>query len=154
MKSVSLAAKLGLKVGLLSAMLLFLFACLGYRMLGQALENSAREDLDVKMAGLAHNLAAIDSAAGIDAGTHHLVDLVLGHDNLHVSNFQEDAAEPLLVIGSRAWAWPSCSRSWGCIADRRWSRPPAMTSPGSTCASRTVRRCEDVDIVICASPWR
>lgn len=125
MKSVSLAAKLGLKVGLLSAMLLFLFACLGYRMLGQALENSAREDLDVKMAGLAHNLAAIDSAAGIDAGTHHLVDLVLGHDNLHVS-----------------------------IADRRWSRPPAMTSPGSTCASRTVRRCEDVYIVICASPWR
>ncbi|MEE1922749.1 heavy metal sensor histidine kinase [Pseudomonas sp. 148P] len=100
MKSVSLAEKLGLKVGLLSAMLLFLFACLGYLMLGQALENSAREDLNVKMTGLAHNLAAIDSVAEIDAGTHHLVDLVLGHDNLHVSIFKERADEPLLVIGS------------------------------------------------------
>lgn len=59
MKPFSLAAKLGLKVGLMSAALLFLFATFGYLMVDQALDRSARTDLEVKMAGMAHNLSTL-----------------------------------------------------------------------------------------------
>ena len=57
MRPFSLAAKLGLKVGLMSAALLLLFATFGYLMVGKALERNARADLEVKMAGMAHNLS-------------------------------------------------------------------------------------------------
>lgn len=102
MRPFSLAAKLGLKVGLMSAALLLLFATFGYLMVGQALERNARSDLEVKMAGMAHNLSTIPNISGVNADAHQLVDLVMGHNNLYVSIFESAKSEtPLLSIGSK-----------------------------------------------------
>ena len=57
MRPFSLAAKLGLKVGLMSAALLLMFATFGYMMVGQALDRNARIDLGVKMEAMAHSLS-------------------------------------------------------------------------------------------------
>lgn len=102
MRPFSLAAKLGLKVGLMSAVLLLLFATFGYLMVGQALERNARTDLEVKMEGMAHNLSTISDLSGVNADAHQLVDLVMGHNNLYVSIFDSTSnQEPLLSIGSK-----------------------------------------------------
>lgn len=102
MRPFSLAVKLGFKVGLMSAALLLLFATFGYLMVGQALERTARTDLEVKMAGMAHNLSAIRDVSGVNADAHQLVDLVMGHNNLYVSIFASAQSQtPLLTIGSR-----------------------------------------------------
>lgn len=102
MRPFSLAAKLGLKVGLMSAALLLLFATFGYLMVGEALERNARADLEVKMAGMAHNLSTLTDISGVNADAHQLVDLVMGHNNLYVSIFDTSPSQtPLLSIGSR-----------------------------------------------------
>ncbi|KIU53567.1 two-component sensor histidine kinase [Pseudomonas sp. 1239] len=102
MRPFSLAAKLGLKVGLMSAGLLLLFATFGYLMVGQALERNARTDLEVKMEGMAHNLSTISDISGVNADAHQLVDLVMGHNNLYVSIFDSTTSrQPLLSIGSK-----------------------------------------------------
>lgn len=102
MRPFSLAAKLGLKVGLMSAALLLLFATFGYLMVGKALERNARADLEVKMAGMAHNLSTIPDISGVNADAHQLVDLVMGHNNLYVSIFDTSQNQtPLLSIGSK-----------------------------------------------------
>ena len=51
MKRFSLAARLGLKVGLMSVILLVLLSIVGYLMLGQALERTAQSSLITKMGG-------------------------------------------------------------------------------------------------------
>ncbi|MEX0297307.1 heavy metal sensor histidine kinase [Pseudomonas putida] len=102
MRPFSLAVKLGFKVGLMSAALLLLFAALGYLMVGQALERNARNDLELKMAGMAHNLSTITSISGVNADAHQLIDLVMGHNNLYVSIFESpQSPTPLLSIGSK-----------------------------------------------------
>ncbi|MDN7142151.1 MULTISPECIES: heavy metal sensor histidine kinase [Pseudomonas] len=102
MRPFSLAVKLGLKVGLMSATLLLMFATFGYLMVGQALERTARSDLVVKMSGMAHNLSSITDISGVTADAHQLVDLVMGHNNLYVSIFQPAQSQtPLLTIGSK-----------------------------------------------------
>lgn len=101
MRPLSLAAKLGLKVGVMSAALLLLFATFGYLMVGQALDRTARSDLEVKMDGLSHNLASIPDISGVNADAHQLVDVVMGHNNLYVSFFESAQSQtPLLTIGS------------------------------------------------------
>ncbi|MBC8785441.1 MULTISPECIES: heavy metal sensor histidine kinase [Pseudomonas] len=102
MRPFSLAVKVGFKVGLMSAALLLLFATFGYLMVSQALERNARTDLEVKMAGMAHNLSAITAISGVNADAHQLVDLVMGHNNLYVSIFEStQTLTPLLSIGSK-----------------------------------------------------
>jgi len=103
MRPFSLAVKLGFKVGLMSAALLLLFATFGYVMVSQALERNSRMDLEVKMAGMTHNLSAITSIADVNPDAHQLVDLVMGHNNLYVSIFESGQTQtPLLSIGSKA----------------------------------------------------
>ena len=100
MRPFSLAVKLGFKVGLMSAALLLLFATFGYVMVSQALERNSRMDLEVKMAGMTHNLSAITSIADVNPDAHQLVDLVMGHNNLYVSIFESGQTQtPLLSIG-------------------------------------------------------
>ncbi len=71
-------------------------------MVSQALERNARTDLEVKMAGMAHNLSAITAISGVNADAHQLVDLVMGHNNLYVSIFEStQTLTPLLSIGSK-----------------------------------------------------
>ncbi|AIR88890.1 heavy metal sensor histidine kinase [Pseudomonas cremoricolorata] len=102
MRPFGLAAKLGLKVGLMSAALLLLFATFGYLIVGQALERNARTDLEVKMSGMAHNLSTIRDISGVNVDAHQLVDLVMGHNNLYVSIFESPQSQtPLISIGSR-----------------------------------------------------
>lgn len=101
MRPLSLAAKLGLKVGLMSAALLILCATFGYLMVSQALESNAKNDLVIKMAGMAHNLSMIDDVSGVNPEAHQLVDLVMGHNNLYVSVYRsEQDSAPLLSMGS------------------------------------------------------
>jgi len=60
-------------------------------------------DLEVKMAGMTHNLSAITSIADVNPDAHQLVDLVMGHNNLYVSIFESGQTQtPLLSIGSKA----------------------------------------------------
>lgn len=102
MRQLSLAAKLGLKVGFMSVLLLVLCASIGYVMLGQALESTARSALETKMSGMAHNIATIEDVSGVTADSHLLVDLAMGHNNLYVSIFDSaDSKAPLLTIGSK-----------------------------------------------------
>lgn len=113
MRPFSLAAKLGLKVGLMSAALLLLFATFGYLMVGKALERNARADLEVKMAGMAHNLSTIPDISGVNADAHQLVDLVMGHNNLYVSIFdtsQNQTPCSRLARNRSIWRCTSFSR--------------------------------------------
>lgn len=84
-------------------------------MVGQALERNARSDLEVKMAGMAHNLSMISDISGVNADAHQLVDLVMGHNNLYVSIFESAQSEtPLLdwlEAGQRGGAQVSTIRT-------------------------------------------
>lgn len=103
MRHLSLAARLGLKVGFMSIILLVLLASMGYFMLGQALDRTARVSLETKMSGMAHNLSSINDASGVTADSHLLVDLAMGHNNLYVSIFDSaDSRDSLLTIGSKS----------------------------------------------------
>ncbi|AOA07520.1 MULTISPECIES: heavy metal sensor histidine kinase [Pseudomonas] len=102
MRPFSLAAKLGLKVGLMSAALLLMFATFGYMMVGQALDRNARIDLGVKMEAMAHSLSEITDIADVSSDSHKLVDLVTGQNNLYVSIYRSaESEDPLLTIGSK-----------------------------------------------------
>lgn len=102
MKRFSLAARLGLKVGLMSVILLVLLSIVGYLMLGQALERTAQSSLITKMGGMAHNLSTVADLSEVTADSHQLVDLAMGHNNLFVSIFDTaNSRIPLLTIGSK-----------------------------------------------------
>ncbi|AZC30935.1 heavy metal sensor histidine kinase [Pseudomonas chlororaphis] len=98
----SLSMRLGLTVSLMGAGLVLLLATLAYLALSHELGSLARESLDSKLEQIRHTLTSDLKTGDIAARPHSLLDLVMGHDNLHLSIFGADPqAEPLLNIGNR-----------------------------------------------------
>lgn len=98
----SLAARLGLRVGLMSVAVVALLAIIAYMMLERGLERIAQESLATQMAALSTSLSEALSIDEITSESHVLVDLTMGHNNLYVSIFDSaQSTAPLLSIGSK-----------------------------------------------------
>lgn len=98
----SLSMRLGLTVSLMGAGLVLLLATLAYLALTHELGKLARESLDNKLTQIQHSLTSDLKTADIAARPHSLLDLVMGHDNLHLRILAVDRqAPPLLDIGSQ-----------------------------------------------------
>ena len=85
MKTGSLSMRLGLTVSLMGAGLVLLLATLAYLALTHELEKLARKNLESKMEQIQHSLALGLDAHAIRARPHSLMDLVIGHDNFHLT---------------------------------------------------------------------
>ncbi|QXH55571.1 heavy metal sensor histidine kinase [Pseudomonas maumuensis] len=97
MKRHSLSLRLGLSVTLLGAALVLLLACLAVFALDHELDSRARKDLARKMQQVEHNLRAGLRSDDLGARSHHLLDLVLGHDNLSLSVMAVNGRHPTLL---------------------------------------------------------
>ncbi len=84
MKPASLSLRLGLQVGLLGAGLVLLLAVLGYWSVARGLESIARSDLQGRLERIAHSLGMPPHHENRQLEQHHLVDELMGHDNLHL----------------------------------------------------------------------
>ncbi|EKJ8514522.1 heavy metal sensor histidine kinase [Pseudomonas aeruginosa] len=102
MISDSLAARLGLRVGLMSVALVTLLGVVGYLTLAQGLQRIAKSNIQSKMVSIEDNVSRNLSLDGISPRSHVLVDLAMGHNNLYVSIYKDgEHVQPLLTIGSR-----------------------------------------------------
>ena len=97
----SLATHLGLKVGLMSVALVAVLATFGYLLLSQGLERIAHSALKSKMSSFSHNIATAANVQELQARSHSVAELAMGHTNLYVSiSSAEPSGPPLLTIGS------------------------------------------------------
>lgn len=102
MKPTSLSTRLGLTVSLMGAGLVLLIAALVFLSLSLALETQAKMSLNKKMDQIQHTLVTDIDKYQIYLQPHALQDLVMGHDNLHLTIFDQDLTKPpLLDIGSK-----------------------------------------------------
>lgn len=102
MKPTSLSTRLGLTVSLMGAGLVILIAALVFLSLSLALETQAKMSLSKKMEQIQHTLVTDIDKEEIHLKPHVLQDLVGGHDNLHLTIFDQDLGKsPLLDIGSK-----------------------------------------------------
>jgi two-component system heavy metal sensor histidine kinase CusS len=102
MKRFSLAARLGLKVGLMSVILLVLLSIVGYLMLGQALERTAQSSLITKMGGMAHNLSTVADLSEVTADSPPVGRPCDGPQQPVRQHFRYGKQpNPLLTIGSK-----------------------------------------------------
>ncbi|UVJ41948.1 heavy metal sensor histidine kinase [Pseudomonas sp. LS1212] len=102
MKPTSLSTRLGLTVSLMGAGLVILLAALVFLSLSLALEKQTKISLNKKMEQIQHILVTDIDKEQIYLKPHALQDLVMGHDNLYLSIFDQDLTKsPLLDIGSK-----------------------------------------------------
>jgi two-component system heavy metal sensor histidine kinase CusS len=101
MKRFSLAARLGLEVGLMSVILLVLLSIVGYLMLGQALERTAQSSLITKMGGMAHNLSTVADLSEVTADSTSWSTLRWATTTCSSAFSIRQTAESLLTIGSK-----------------------------------------------------
>jgi len=85
MRPASLSMRLGLSVSVMGAALVVLLAALAYFALTHELDSLAKKSLDGKLEQIQHSLAEDMSAHAIAQQPHALLDLVMGHDNLHLT---------------------------------------------------------------------
>ncbi|PKL97557.1 MAG: two-component sensor histidine kinase, partial [Gammaproteobacteria bacterium HGW-Gammaproteobacteria-9] len=97
MKPASLSMRLGLSVSLMGAALVVLLAALAYFALTHELDYLAKKSLDGKLEQIQHNLADDMSAHAIAPQPHALLDLVMGHDNLHLTIYGKKSGTKLLL---------------------------------------------------------
>lgn len=98
----SLATRLGIKVGLMTAILVAALSIICYFLLSQGLERIVKSNLRAKMEGVEHTLAQVNSLSEISSETHMLVDLAMGHNNFYVSIYSIPfGRNPLFTIGSK-----------------------------------------------------
>lgn len=97
MKPASLSMRLGLSVSVMGAALVVLLAALAYFALTHELDSLAKQSLDGKLEQIQHNLAEDMSAHAIAQQPHELLDLVMGHDNLHLTIYGKKSGTKLLL---------------------------------------------------------
>ena len=97
MKPTSLSMRLGLSVSVMGAALVVLLAALAYFALTHELDSLAKQSLDGKLEQIQHNLAEDMSAHAIAQQPHELLDLVMGHDNLHLTIYGKKSGTKLLL---------------------------------------------------------
>ncbi|MDH0897599.1 MULTISPECIES: heavy metal sensor histidine kinase [Pseudomonas] len=126
MKRNSLAAQLGLRVGLMSVALVAAFSAFGYFMLSQGLDRIAKSALESKMTSFSHQIAASTSFEDVKSKSHILVDLAMGHTNLYVYIASPSLpASPLLTIGVQADRFqPSAFPSSNELILKDWQSEP------------------------------
>lgn len=102
MKPTSLSTRLGLTVSFMGSGLVILLAALVFLSLSLALEKQAKISLNKKMEQIQHILVTDIDKEQIYLAPHALQDLVMGHDNLHLTVFDQDLTKsPLLDIGPK-----------------------------------------------------
>ncbi len=82
MKPASLSLRIGLWVGLLGSVLMFLLVTLAYLALDHQLDARAARALEDKLGQLRHSLDVDPGLAGLPLRGHALKDQLMGHDNL------------------------------------------------------------------------
>ena len=97
MKPASLSMRLGLSVSVMGAALVVLLAALAYFALTHELDSLAKKSLDGKLQQIQHNLADDMNAHAITQQPHALLDLVMGHDNLHLTIYGKKSGTKLLL---------------------------------------------------------
>ena len=97
MKPTSLSMRLGLSVSVMGAALVVLLAALAYFALTHELDALAKKSLDGKLEQIQHSLAEDMSAHAIAQQPHALLDLVMGHDNLHLTIYGKKSGTKLLL---------------------------------------------------------
>ncbi|WP_068827088.1 heavy metal sensor histidine kinase [Pseudomonas sp. BMS12] len=103
MKPASLSMRLGLSVSVMGAALVVLLAALAYFALTHELDSLAKKSLDGKLEQIQHNLAEDMSAHAIAQQPHALLDLVMGHDNLHLTIYGKKSGTKLLLnLGNKS----------------------------------------------------
>ena len=103
MKTASLSMRLGLSVSVMGAALVVLLAALAYFALTHELDSLAKMNLDGKLKQIEHSLAEGITAYAITQQPHGLLDLVKGHDNLHLTIYaQEPDSKLLLNLGKKS----------------------------------------------------
>ncbi len=95
--------RLGLSVSVMGAALVVLLAALAYFALTHELDSLAKKSLDGKLEQIRHSLAEDMSAHAISQQPHALLDLVMGHDNLHLTIYENKSGIKLLLnLGERS----------------------------------------------------
>ncbi|HBX54623.1 heavy metal sensor histidine kinase [Pseudomonas sp. UBA2684] len=103
MKPASLSMRLGLSVSVMGAALVVLLAALAYFALTHELDSLAKKSLDGKLEQIQHSLTEDMSAHAIAQQPHALLDLVMGHDNLHLTIYGKKSGTKLLLnLGERS----------------------------------------------------
>tara|TARA_B100001059_G_C17818063_1_gene576510 strand:+ start:1119 stop:2519 length:1401 start_codon:yes stop_codon:yes gene_type:complete len=103
MRPTSLSMRLGLSVSVMGAALVVLLAALAYFALTHELDSLAKKSLDGKLEQIRHSLAEDMSAHAISQQPHALLDLVMGHDNLHLTIYENKSGIKLLLnLGERS----------------------------------------------------
>lgn len=97
----SLATRLGVNVGLMTAILVAALAVVCYFLLSQGLERSVKTTLGAKMVSVAHSVSQMSEIGEIRSEPHILMDLALGHTNMFLNIYTpSDHQKPLLTIGT------------------------------------------------------
>lgn len=81
----------------MGAALVVLLAALAYFALTHELDALAKKSLDGKLEQIQHSLAEDMSAHAIAQQPHALLDLVMGHDNLHLTIYGKKSGTKLLL---------------------------------------------------------
>lgn len=103
MRPARLSTRLGLSVSIMGAALVVLLAVLAYFALTHELDSLAKESLDKKLEQVQHNLTDDMNAHDISKEPHALLDLVMGHDNLHLTIYgPKPGKKVLLSLGSKS----------------------------------------------------
>ena len=116
---------------------MLLLATLAYLALTHELEKLARKNLESKMEQIQHSLALGLDAHAIRARPHSLMDLVIGHDNFHLTivgtapdnsvllNVGSKPQEPLLTSPTSSHGKPWATSIGSTATATRYSVPPA-----------------------------
>lgn len=98
----SLATRLGLKVGVMSVLLVLGVCFAGYQFVAKGLDQIDTRALEAKMKSVAHSLSGIHNIEEVQPNTHALIDLVMGHNNLFVSIFNaSNLSDPIFTTGPK-----------------------------------------------------
>ncbi|QIE91108.1 MULTISPECIES: heavy metal sensor histidine kinase [Pseudomonas] len=110
----SLATRLGVNVGLMTAILVAALAVVCYFLVAQGLERSVKSSLRAKMVSVAHSVSEVREIEEISTAPHILMDLALGHTNMFLNIYSPvDRQDPLLTIGAMKVAFVPPSLSLG-----------------------------------------
>ncbi|MFV0456728.1 MAG: heavy metal sensor histidine kinase [Pseudomonas sp.] len=99
MKPISLASRLALQITLTGATLVALLIALSYWVLVRQLEVRAQEEMTAKLSQIDHGLLEDTKARMSRSWQHILSDMVLGHDDLSITVFDNTKKSPIFTVG-------------------------------------------------------
>ncbi len=99
MKPVSLSLRIAVWISALGVLLVCVIMSFAYIMLVRQLNTQAREHMNGKLDQVRHTLVELPDSNAISNGTHGLVDLLIGHDEMHIAVTRDGSTAALASLG-------------------------------------------------------